>query len=92
MFTCLGNPPLAKGRKAFQVREPSEGAPSSIAQDLHGYAREKSIVQTSLTITKKTSTKALESKKAPKASLPWASSLVKTCLTKDSGWGNPRVM
>ena len=32
MSTCSGHPPLAEGRKALQVREPSEGAPSSTTQ------------------------------------------------------------
>ena len=31
-------------------------------------------------------------KKAPKASSPWASSLVKARLVKDSEWGDPRAM
>ena len=35
MSTCSGHIPPAKGRKALQVREPSEGAPSSITQGLH---------------------------------------------------------
>ena len=35
MSTCSRHPPSAEGRETLQVREPSEDAPSSIAQDLH---------------------------------------------------------
>ena len=42
--------------------------------------------------TQKTLQRALGSKKAPEASSPWASSLVKARLTKDSEWGDPWAM
>ena len=43
MSTCSGHPPLAEGRKALQVREPSEGALSSITQVLHELRNVKKI-------------------------------------------------
>ena len=43
MSTCLGHPCPAERRKVLQVREPSEGAPSSIKQGLHGLCNVKKI-------------------------------------------------
>ena len=92
MSTCSGHPPPAEGRKALQVREPSEGAPSSITQGLHGLRNVKKRYHTnSLTITKN-STKGTREQKPPEASSPWASSLVEARLTKDYEWGDPRAM
>ena len=91
MSTCLGHPLPAEGRKALQVREPSEGAPSSTTQGLHGLHKVKRYHMNRLTIHK-TLQRALGSKKAPETNSPWASSLVKARLTKDSEWGDPRVM
>ena len=85
MSTCSRHPPPAKGRETFQVREPSEDAPSSIAQDLHDLhelRKEEKYRTNSLTITT-TLQKGAREQKTPKASSPWASSLVEACFNKE---------
>ena len=52
MSTCSGYPPPAEGRKALQVQEPSEGAPSSTTQGLHGLHKVKRYHMNRLTIHK----------------------------------------
>ena len=57
MSTCSRHPPPAEGRETLQVREPSEDAPSSIAQDLHDLhelRKEGKYRTNSLTITTST--------------------------------------
>ena len=41
MSTCSGHPPPDEGRKALQVREPSEEAPSSTTQGLQSHGLRK---------------------------------------------------
>ena len=91
MSMCSGHPPPAEERKALQVREPSEGAPSATTQGLHGLRKVKKITFEQVNNTQNYKGHS-GAKKAPKASSPWASSLVKARLTKDSKWGSPRAM
>ena len=64
----LRTPPPAEGQKALQVREPSEGAPSSITQGLHGLRKVKRYRTNSLTITKN-STKGTREQKGSQGQL-----------------------